>query len=361
MKIITTVGTSLITNSETNCDSLKELVFSFDYFDNSKTNNTRKKISDKEQELFRYLEDGTCAELASVKEIDPKGEAEIFLICTETVLSYMCGRVIQQKIGQRAKVEFISGLQVERINEFKREGVPSLLNHIEKIAQNGNYWDDIVLNVTGGYKALIPIMTVIGQVKGLPIYYIFKGDVDKKYQLISIPKMPISFDINVFEEFFDSFVHFGLTGNEIIDQSSLLSSFLGRCEGFIEIADNLVGLNPIGKILWWNYREKYFLFKTDNSTWNEIQKQEDISRILSSKFWNEDLRNRKTEKKQNHYVFDDGNNNNRIYYFSQNEELYIYKTFENEEKAKAYIDTDFNQTSKNQFIRNSKVFRIKKS
>jgi hypothetical protein len=59
------------------------------------------------------------------------------------------------------------------------------------VAQNGRYWDDVVLNITGGYKAIIPIMSIIGQIRKLPTYYIFGGEEEKNLIIAATKKTNI--------------------------------------------------------------------------------------------------------------------------------------------------------------------------
>jgi putative CRISPR-associated protein (TIGR02619 family) len=363
MKIITTVGTSLIGNSGIDCSNLENERFLYSLFDGSKESSIKNNIDKKEREIYNCINQESdpsiaSAELASLKKIDPSDQAEVYLFCTETVLSYMCGRVLQKYLGERAKIQIIEGLQVKILDDFKKLGVPNLLTAIEKIAHGGTYWDDIVLNVTGGYKAIIPIMTVIGQIKKLPTYYLFKGEEDKKYELIEIPKMPVDYQTNVFDTYWEIFSRFGVKGEEFQKKQTLANNFLTTCDGFLEIVDDIVTLNPVGKILWWNCQQQYFILNTTDSIWAEIQKQEDIKRILESKLHNSEIRLRKTERKQDHYVFDDGNNNNRIYYFEEMGRLYVYKTFQNEEQARLYINIPFQEAQRVDFIQKSKSFRI---
>ena len=358
MKIITTVGTSLISNSPEDCSNLESENFAALKFEPENTF-FKTHIKPKEEALFKSIGNSTAsAELASLTKIDPDGQADIYLLCTETVTSYMCGRILQRHLGERSKVQYVEGLQVKVLDDFKKRGVPNLLTAIEKIAQGGHYWDDVVLNVTGGYKAIIPIMTIIGQIKRLPTFYIFKGEDDRQYELIEIPKMPVDYQTDVFETYWETFSRFGTVGEELQEKQALINEFLTACEGFLEVADDMVTLNPVGKILWWNYQQQYFFLNTTDNIWSEIQGQEDIKRILETKLHNTEIRSKKTERKQDHYVFDDGNNNNRIYYFEDQGRVYVYKTFQNEEKAKAYINTPFDNVKRADFVRESMPFRI---
>lgn len=360
MKIITTVGASLVDNSGVNCDDLKNRELDVSEFE---ANNIffKKFIFSKEEELLKYAkkeEERASAELASLKKIDPGGEAEILLFCTETFISYMCGRVIQRYYGKRANVKIIKGLQVENLERFQKEGVPNLLFEIEAVAQNGLYWKDVALNVTGGYKAIIPIISIIGQIKRLKTFYIFKGDEDRRYELIEMPRMPVDFQMDIFEQYWEDFMRFGEEAKEMLSIDSLSEGFFNNCGSCLQVEDGFAWLNPVGYILWKNYAQRFFFLQTTDEVLQEINHQHDISRVLQTKFCNPEIRKSKTEQKKDHFVFDDGNNNNRIYYFEQNGKMYVYCTFENEEKAKAYINKPFTEKDRIEFAQKSKSFRL---
>ena len=257
MKIITTVGMSLILNSEIPFDkTLEQEEFRESLFE-------ERDIKNLEASLFGFVNQKgaiASAELASLDKIDQRGKAEIHLLCTETVLSHLCGRVLQKKLGERAKIHVVKGLQVKDLVKFKREGVSNLLCAIERIAQHGTYWEDVVLNITGGYKAIVPIMTIIGQVQKLSTYYIFQENDDSKYDLIEMPRMPVDFRVEVFERFADEFERFGEKGDGVLEKSSLSNDFLEACAGCLEVDGETVAVNSVGKILWWNFQQQIFLF-----------------------------------------------------------------------------------------------------
>ena len=57
---------------------------------------------------------------------------------------------------------------------------------------NLNYQYDLILNPTGGYKGVIPFVTVLGMLYGKRSVYIF----EHAEQLINLPPLPFSFDNN---------------------------------------------------------------------------------------------------------------------------------------------------------------------
>ncbi|MDZ4709992.1 MAG: hypothetical protein SH818_16450 [Saprospiraceae bacterium] len=194
MKIITTVGTSLISNSLVDCSSLDSQTFKSELFlpenDFFKTY-----IIKKEESLFEFIRDnGTCAELDSLKKMDSDMEAEIYLLCTETVLSFMCGRVLKKYLGERAKVQYIEGLQVKDAKKFENEGFFNLVKEVKSIKNN---YADVRLNISGGYKALIPPLTLLAQLEQIPLYYLYEDS----EELIETGNLPINFDWEVIEQF----------------------------------------------------------------------------------------------------------------------------------------------------------------
>ncbi len=284
----------------------------------------------------------------------------VYLIATDTILSRLAAELIKEwfdKYNGKNKPEITvnfnperdicKSLQVTDSELFEREGIPNLINLCDRIVA-GNF-TNVIINITGGYKATLPYLTIYGQVNNIPLYYIFE-DTDS---LIHIPQAPIDIKWSLFEKYWDKFAL--LDNGEIGKTTDFTFEFLDEAKGCLEISDNDVVLNPLGWILWSKYKSNYFLFMAPDDVYSEIQNQKDIQRIIRGKFSNDFHRKSKTEIKQDHYVFDDGNNNNRIYYFEEGGLIYIYKTFENEEKAKKYIDEKFD---KNEIIRSSKTRKV---
>lgn len=200
MKIITTVGTSLISNSNVDCSNLENEKFSESKFE--KDNDFFKRhIKSKEDALFHSINgDNASAELSSLKKIDPTEQADIYLLCTETVTSCMCGRVLERYLGERANVKIIPDLQVKNAKDFEEKGFLSLIENIKFICENKD--DKVVLNISGGYKALIPAMTLVAQLEKIPLYYLFEEGED----IIEIENLPINFDWEVIEQYHE-FLH----------------------------------------------------------------------------------------------------------------------------------------------------------
>lgn len=363
-QVISTVGTSIITNllvknnktiSE-NFEKLKDL-------DHSEWDNKQERINKLKNAVKPDIKNNNqaSAEIKSLLKLKEvlKDELKVYLLATDTVLSRLAAELISESLNGDITIHFtpdqdiIKGLQVFDSNKFEREGLINLINRISSIC-NG-FYDNTILNITGGYKAAIPYLTIMGQVNLIPIYYIFEDT----QELIKIPQTPLDINWEMFEKYKDliykldsGIEDYNTQKNQRYHDYRLLE----EC-GLVEYYDNIGLLSPIGKIFWERYKSKYFIFFSSEDVWNEIQKQVDIQRILKVKFCHPCLRNNKTEMKQDHYVYDDGKNNNRIYYFEENDSIYIYKTFENEEKAKQYIN---NKIDKQEIINESTARSIEK-
>jgi hypothetical protein len=421
-KIITTVGTSIFTNYQK-----REIRNSFDSYkdiDNQlediEKNSTSAKDRNKNDDMFQQSwitnssKDGICdvikkywlkgihksngiwsdwnkkdltpnldasAEIKSILKIveELKEDVEVYLLATDTVLSVLACELIEQfftpngnayvhddcKITVTFKPQFdiICDLQVNNSKLFKA-GLTNLIQRLYGISSldstaDTDYYTNkgYILNVTGGFKGIIPFMTIFGQVHRVAVKYIFEDT----NELLTIPPIPISIQNSLFDDFGEQFI--SLEEEGIGSLSNYSYDFQTKAESCLEIDGSDICLSSLGLVLWKKYKASYFIFYASDGVWNDIQKQDDIKRILETKFWNENTRNSKTGPKLEHKtVYDDGNNSNRIFYFIDNNSVYIYKTFsENyDEYDKYWRNTKFSESDKERIIKESNLRKIKK-
>jgi len=246
--VITTVGTSLITNYmkpevhhslEGNYTNIQEAFENIEKVSESKYDEQEYKInitkiqdaiSNKWIKGIKWVKEDDCWEIDEAQTINRDASAEISsllaiqeklndslevrLIATETILSRLAAEVIQDKLngyktedGKTITVEFepektgdkcdvIQGLDVENPKNFRENGLPKL---IERLKALGISKDKIILNITGGYKGVIPFLTILGQIyENVEIMYLYEESKD----IIEIPKLPVSFDIEFCDKYF---------------------------------------------------------------------------------------------------------------------------------------------------------------
>jgi len=363
-KIITTVGTSLITNLLKQSDGF---ITNGDVsiLEGRRYNESNKpEIERRIEQLYKKIEKNLelqdasfSAESASLIKIagELKEHVDVYLLATDTILSPICAEIIRkwfdiQKFNSEHKnleyfnsIHFeanpryiIQGLQVKNKDDFERQGLTNLFNRFHEIAENGYFWDNCMINITGGYKALIPFISLIAQINSIPVFYTFQEKNDEKFDLLSIPGLPINLDFELFEKYWEIISLVSEEGKYIENYE-----FQRDMKNILEVPEGSSQmLTMLGYALWEKFKSKFFLFYCPDDVWEEINKQQDILRIIQNKFWNHNARNNKTERKKKHLVFDDGDNNNRIYFFQSEQKIYIYKTFENEERARDFIVSD---------------------
>lgn len=163
------------------------------------------------------------AEIASILAIKrkkyPDKTIEVYLLATDSVLSPLAAILIKQRFqekpiegitvhfelgycdGNQREHDVIKELQVEHEHQFREIGLKNLLERLYKITQGS--FKDVALNMTGGYKALVPYLTLVGQLEGRPLFYIFET-LTKNHasELIEIPRLPVQFDWGLAERYY---------------------------------------------------------------------------------------------------------------------------------------------------------------
>jgi len=191
-KVVTMIGTSILENylkkdhdvtfsniiealRNKSSDRFEEEKHRTSYM-KTKLNSWIRSISDNKELL------NVCAEIKSVAKIaeEVKEDLEVYLLASDTILGSLIFEVILEnwerfpQIGdfklypENRNLAIIKGLQTEDRKKFTTEGMPNLIQALFRIS--GDYWNDMIINVTSGYKATIPYLTIFGQVFKCPIY-----------------------------------------------------------------------------------------------------------------------------------------------------------------------------------------------
>jgi len=261
--VITTVGTSLFTNYNERCAFIKP------HYDVLKKS-LHREWNDQQVRILQIRNNrkftqwisghfaDSCAEISSLMKIveSEQDDVQVRLLATDTVLSRLAAEMIAvQNIphpvdGKTVSIQFdsikdvINGLQVDNAELFEADGLQCLVQRLIDIQGNAGGGKHI-LNITGGYKGLIPYLTLIGQINKIPAFYLY----EESEKIIKIPELPIQFDWVTQERFFSfCLAHKGIEkrGCQINDSEKSLVDGFGN---FMIIADGRVKLNSMGKLL----------------------------------------------------------------------------------------------------------------
>ncbi len=261
MKVIVTVGTSLFENyKEKNTEIGKELKNKSYYKDKNRYESRFKNIINNLEEFIKEEENKSCAEINSInklKEKYPQEEFEIFLIASDTIRSYLVAEVLKKyfenvkfKENEKHIIKNLSVLQNDR--DLVKIGYKNLIKTL--LNETSGYNE--IYNISGGYKAVIPLITQIASYKKVNISYIYE---DSDY-LIEIPPFPFEIDKNLLEylkPFFDELIE-----NSFINKNSfenilktIPQEFQKSLEYLFEEIDGEIITSNIGDILLTEYEE----------------------------------------------------------------------------------------------------------
>jgi len=188
--------------------------------------NQQSSIEDAAEQMFRTfrefqpteetnLVDHLSAEIHSLVRMRLDSSDRVFLFTSGTDDGYCCGLAVEKYLrhywsGIEAKTEKIEGLQVFDAQKFRNQGIVKFIKKATHIIDSyGNA--NVILNPTGGFKALVPYTVLLGMIKVVECKYIY----EQSTSLLELPPLPIEFKRSQFEAYKAIF--------ETIDQDSYIS------------------------------------------------------------------------------------------------------------------------------------------
>lgn len=270
--VITPVGTSLFTNgSETN-NQIKTYFSSIKKELESKWDSNAqyiKALKTQSEAFIRTKGISAAAELQSTAKIkDELSEEEtiIHLLASETIASRLAAEILSGNVASgildrgvsvrfdartEDKPDIINGLQVKNRKQFLRIGMNALICRIEKIVSTLTGSNtSLAINITGGYAATLPYLTIYAQLKRVPLYYNFEDS----NELIEIPHSPLTIDWDAIKEHFDvlqkindaeALENWENFKNEHWEAVNELEPFI-----LVDVDDNSAYLSPLAVVFW---------------------------------------------------------------------------------------------------------------
>jgi putative CRISPR-associated protein (TIGR02619 family) len=146
------------------------------------------------------------AEVYSVSEIikqRPDENYEVILISTDTAIANISAELIKKALK---KIQSISNITINSINDLqvdngqllKGEGFNNLIKCFDNIIKKDRINKvkvKYILNITGGFKGIIPLATIYALVSDITINYIYENS----KSLIELKNIPLSFDWSIAE------------------------------------------------------------------------------------------------------------------------------------------------------------------
>ena len=203
--IICTVGTSIANQ----CPVQKEMFKQHTEWD-SDAELLRSQIADflsKDQYNAKNPETRVriSAEMNTLNKLGVNADDRIVLLSSDNAQGRVCAEMNRKAIvdafnisRDQIIIHRIEGLQVHSAKTLREKGLKNLVKVVvnEYLGnENIRYHYDIVLNPTGGFKGVVPFLTVLGMLYGKRTVYMFEfAD-----ELINLPPLPFSFDMDLYD------------------------------------------------------------------------------------------------------------------------------------------------------------------
>jgi len=261
LKVITTVGTSIFENYRKYCQEYNKekltknyLKESFDSRDSELDEEIKEKIKIWIKEISSKTQiSAEIKSLLKLKEEKKNENIEVFLLATDTVASSLAAEILKEFLEKEnfivyfdPKKDVIKDLQVEDFDRFEK-GKNNLIHRISKLIEEFVQDEkgskkrkfirkNVVFNITGGYKSIIPILTILAQLYESRLFYIFEESNDA----IAIPRIPINFDPFLLESLYVDIFLKKHTENYKFRNEYRLKEF-----GFIDKRNNITALGEL--------------------------------------------------------------------------------------------------------------------
>lgn len=270
--LITTVGISAIEKAGITVENYKRK--SFSYFDNC--------IEDLEKEVKKLLDyfykievtennlKNFSAEIKSLYKLGVRPDSNdynpndyfVYLLCSDTAICRIGAEFLRRFLEEKMKLNQvhgpikIEGLVIDNPETFYYKGLKSLCKLmieeiLNKITISKNH--QVLLNITGGFKATIPYLTLFAMVYGVSICYIFEDE----DELLEIPPLPVNFDLNFIDENYDIFVEIEANTYISTDRIDQRIKNSDKFKIYFQQENNFITTTYIGDMLWEKYKRSY--------------------------------------------------------------------------------------------------------
>jgi hypothetical protein len=202
----------------------------------------------------------------------------VYFLSSDTILSNLAARIIKEFASEWSELKNYVSIKISVIDKLRVDdrknftyGMVNLIQRIYQIANEN--WENVVINISAGYKASIPYLTILAQVNKCDIFYTFENT----DALIEIPYIPLSINWSLFEENEEFF--FSLDKEEIKELSNGLF-YRDEIKALIERTDDMISLNPLGVTLWERYKVRFSIFYVEKELLSDIKNSVERKKVF---------------------------------------------------------------------------------
>lgn len=144
-------------------------------------------------DLFAFLVE-VSAETNGLARVNCGRSDDVLLLASDTDdgerSAEAVAALIREELGTPARVKRIEGLTTKAEPAFRQTGIRNLLNAVHSATRNTSH-DAVVFNVTGGFKGVVPYLTLLGMFDNRDVIYVF----ETSDAVIRLPPLPVRFDL----------------------------------------------------------------------------------------------------------------------------------------------------------------------
>ncbi len=194
------------------------------------------------------------AELNSLIKMGLQPSDRVILISTETVEGKLCAELvrkvlIEKRLCHDVTVQVIKGLQAQDGRLFQQVGLKELISFIAQFEH-----ENVVFNPTGGFKSVVPYLTLAGMLFKKPVKYIHEFSDD----VMSLANIPITYDEEAIFEVEGKLQQ--IDGNTFIGKQEWQRGIAfndSRFETLVEESDGKITMSGIGLLLWEKFKADF--------------------------------------------------------------------------------------------------------
>lgn len=262
LKIFCPVGTSLVSNNENDPINVGE--------ENAIA--AIPGIKRKLQKTHFTWEGKDCnpAEISSLYAFCKERDCELadktiqLILLHSPGIGQACAKAVKELLGSASYFPYankstwiIESEKLEHLDPCQAEHFALAIQELTEVLKKGlaGFTGPVYLNVTGGYKALTPYLTMLGLALGgaVKIFYLFA----EARKTIELPTFPVAFDLLEWRDWRGLLLPFTLNLGLTDDQKKGLQASLpqGKLSGLIQSVPPFA-LSPVGQLMWDHYERQ---------------------------------------------------------------------------------------------------------
>lgn len=260
-----TCGVSVLVKRRMDFDRLRHVPLS----ERTKFNTEIQALKDRALDALEPLRlpddlDETSAEIKSLIRMNVSRDDKIVLIATDTLDGQLCAEIVRDFLVERdlcpaglISIENIAGLQATDGQKFRKEGLRNLFDFLLRFE-----YKDAVFNPTGGFKSVVPYVTLAGMLFNKPVCYIHEDSDD----LITLAGLPLTLDDDIIFKVEGKLRRIEQESSiSLADWKQGMNFYDHRIGVLVEEIDDQITLSGLGFLFWEKFKKDYpeDLLRTD--------------------------------------------------------------------------------------------------